>query len=113
MKNIPLVDCGSHAVHSGNWQRSARIAGDDYRNDYDAADTPKAGNSTGACHNRMPMDYAYDSNRRYCNRIPIEYTRSDNLETNVRSHVKYARERFTYIYAYCRAAIKSRKVYPA
>lgn len=80
-KNIPLVDCDSHTVHSGNC--SARNADDDYRTDYDYADTPKADNSTGACHNRMSMVHAYDSNRRYCNRISI--ARSDNLETNVRT----------------------------
>lgn len=79
------MDCGSHAVHSDNC--SVKIAGDDYRNDYDGADSPKADNSTGACHSRMPMVQTYDSNRRYYNRSPIGI-RSDNLETNVRAHVK-------------------------
>lgn len=47
-ENIPFVDCGSLDVHSGNWH-FARIADDDYRNDYDA-DIPKAGNSLGVRH---------------------------------------------------------------
>lgn len=67
-------------MRSGNWYCSARIAGGDYRNDYDDADIPKAGNSTDAFHNWMPMVHAYDSNRRYCNPIG---NHSDNLETNV------------------------------
>lgn len=68
-------------MHSGNWC-FARIAGDDYRNDYDDADTLKASNSTGAYHNRMPnrMVHAFDLNRRCYNRMLIG-TRSDNLET--------------------------------
>lgn len=127
-RNIPLVDYGSRAVHSGvvhSGNCSVRIA-DDYRNYDDDTDSPKTDNSTDACHNLvlMTMIHAYDSNWRCCNRCCIrtgsdnlEANHSDNLEANALGNtLNMHRESLcTYICVYRnnRAVIKAQKVYPA